>query len=338
MSETILVTGGSGYIGGWTVAELLRRGHTVRTTVRSLARADDVARAVAPVAHGDGDLSFAQADLTADDGWTAAMDGVAYVLHVASPMGLSVEGDPESIIRPAVEGAERVLRAATQAGVRRVVMTSAANASSPSSYAEDSVTDEELWTDPEDPTLIPYRRSKTLAELAAWRLAEAPGAPELTTVLPGAVFGPVLAASTTGSVGIIARMLRGEMPLVPDIGLEIVDVRDLVDLHLRAMSAPEAAGQRFLGTGEFRWMREMAEVLRSRLGDEAAKVSIEPIDDDVVRQFAEHDASLREIVPALGRRNRHSTEKARIVLGWQPRSADEAVVDCARSLIAHGAI
>lgn len=335
MSETVLVTGGSGYIGGWAVAELLRRGREVRTTVRDLARTEAVRAAIGTVADTT-KLSFAAADLTRDDGWDAAMDGVAIVLHVASPLGMSADRDPASVIGPAVDGAERVMRAATRAAVQRVVMTSAANASSPSSYAEDSVTDEALWTDPDDPSLIPYRRSKTLAELAAWRLAAEPDAPELATVLPGAVFGPVLSAGTKGSVEIVARMLRGEMAFVPNIGLEVVDVRDLVDLHLRAMDSPAAAGQRFLGTGEFVWMQEMAGMLKADLGDAAAKVSTEPIDDDVIRQLAETDAALAEIAPALGRRNRHSTEKARTLLGWQPRPARDAVVDCARSLIGHG--
>jgi nucleoside-diphosphate-sugar epimerase len=227
--------------------------------------------------------------------------------------------------------------AATAAGVRRVVMTSAANAASPSSYATEGSTDETLWTDPDDPTLIPYRRAKTLAELAAWQLSKEPGAPELTTVLPGAVFGPVLASTTTGSVGIIARMLRGEMPRVPRIGLEVVDVRDLVDLHLRAMESPVAAGERFLGTGEFVWMREMAEALRAGLGGSAGHVSTRRVPDLLVRLAARRDPALAEIAPALGRRSRHSTAKARQLLGWSPRPARETVVDCGRSLIAFGA-
>ena len=259
-------------------------------------------------------------------------------MHVATPMGTSGSEDPEELIRPAVDGAARIMRAATAAGVRRVVMTSAANASSPSSYAEDSVTDETLWTDPEDPTIIPYRKAKTLAELTAWNLADEPGAPELTTILPGAVFGPILSPTAIGSVGIIARMLRGEIPLVPNIGLEVVDVRDLVDLHLRAIEAPGAAGQRFLGTGEFTWMRELAETLRSDLGERASQVSTEPLDDDIVRALADQDATMRSIAPALGRRNRHSTARAREMLGWATRPATQTILDSAQSLIDHDAV
>jgi len=332
MAELVLVTGGSGYIAGWCIAELLRRGYEVRTTVRDPGRERGVAEAVSSVADPTGRLSFAVADLTADDGWDAAAKGADYVLHVASPLG---GGTPDAMIAAARDGTLRVLRAAVAAGARRVVMTSAANAASPSSYATEGVTDETLWTDPDDPSLIPYRRSKTLAERAAWDFMSGPT--ELVTVLPGAVFGPILTTGTIGSVGIIARMLSGTMRAIPRIGLEIVDVRDLADVHIRAMTSPDAAGQRFLATGEFMWMAEMARVLREGLGPDGRSVPTRQVPDVVVRFAAQFlDRSLREITPALGRRNRHSNEKARSVLGWSPRPAREAVLDCARSLLARG--
>jgi dihydroflavonol-4-reductase len=336
MSELVLVTGGSGYIAGWCVAELLRRGYQVRTTVRGPDREQAVTEAVSAVADPAGRLSFAVADLTSDDGWDAAVKGVDYVLHVASPLGGAT---PDAMVAAARDGTLRVLRAATEARVKRVVMTSAANTASPSSYATEGVTDETLWTDPGDPTLIPYRRSKTLAERAAWDfMSSYPGPTELATVLPGAVFGPILTTSNIGSVGIIGRMVSGKMRGIPRIGLEIVDVRDLVDVHIRAMTSPEAAGQRFLATGEFMWMRDMARILRDGLGADGAKVSTRQVPDVVVRLAARfRDPSLREITPALGRRNRHTTEKARRVLGWQPRPARDTILDCARSLLAHAA-
>ncbi|MEU4171064.1 NAD-dependent epimerase/dehydratase family protein [Streptomyces sp. NPDC026665] len=340
MTELVLVTGGSGYIAGWCVAGLLERGYDVRATVRSPEKARSVTEAVSGVVDPAGRLSFAVADLTADEGWDAAMKDVDRVLHVASPLGMTAGGDPRSLIAPARDGALRVLRAAASAGVKRVVMTSAANAASPSSYATEGVTDETLWTDPDDPTLIPYRRSKTLAERAAWDfMAGHDGPTELTTVLPGAVFGPVLTTENLGSVGIVARMLSGRMRGVPRIGLEIVDVRDLVDVHIRAMTSPQAGGQRFLATGEFMWMTEMARVLRDELGEAGSRVSTRQIPDLAVRLLARFkEPSLREITPSLGRRNRHSTEKARRVLGWQPRPARETVLDCAASLVERDAV
>jgi len=332
MPETVLVTGGTGYVGGWCVAELLRRGYQVRTTVRSRGREQAVRDAVAGQVDADGRLEFAVADLTSDEGWDTAVRGVDHVLHVASPMG-GADADPDKLVAVARGGALRVVRAAAEAGVRRVVMTSAANTASPSSYAEDGVTDETLWTDPDDPTLIPYRRSKTLAERAVWDyMATCDGPTELTTILPGAVFGPILSASSMGSTGIVRQMLTGAMSGVPRIGLEIVDVRDLADIHIRAMTSAKAAGERFLATGEFTWMLDMARALKEELGEDGERVSTQEIPDDVVRG----NPAMSEIAPALGRRNRHSTAKAHSILGWQPRPARETVVDCARSLLSHG--
>jgi dihydroflavonol-4-reductase len=333
MTETVLVTGGTGYIAGWCITDLLSRDYLVRTTVRDTAREGVVRSAVGSVVDAGDRLSFAVADLTSPAGWEAAVDGVDYVLHVASPLS----GD--DMLTPARDGARNVLSAAANAGVKRVVMTSAANAASPSSYTEAGVTDETLWTDPEDPTLIPYRRAKTVAEKAAWDfMASHDGPMTLTTILPGAVFGPILSPDSIGSVRIIERMLKGSMPGSPRIGLEIVDVRDLADVHVRAMVSPEAAGQRFLATGEFTWMREMARTLRDGLGPAGAKVSTRQLPDWMVRLTSVFDSSLRDITVSLGRRNRHTTEKAERLLGWRPRPSAPTVIDCANSLMTHGVV
>ncbi|WP_405165023.1 NAD-dependent epimerase/dehydratase family protein [Nocardia sp. NBC_01499] len=338
MAELVLVTGGSGYVAGWCIVELLKRGYDVRTTVRGADKEAAVLAAVSTAVDPAGRLSFAIADLTADDGWDAAVKDVDYVLHVAAPLGRNAD-DEAALIAAARDGALRVLGAAAATGVKRVVLTSAANAASPSSYATDGVTDETLWTDPEDPTLIPYRRSKTLAERAVWDfMADYDGPTELTTILPGAVFGPILTTNTTGSVDIIARMVSGKLPGVPRIGLEIVDVRDLADIHIRAMTTPAAAGERFLATGEFMWMRDMARTLHDGLGQRGNQVSTRQLPDFAVRLAARFsDVSLGEVIPALGRRNRHSTEKAKRILDWQPRPATRTVLDCGTSLLDHNA-
>jgi nucleoside-diphosphate-sugar epimerase len=338
MNEKVLVTGGSGYVAGWAIVALLKGGYEVRTTVRSSSKEDKVRSAVASEVDPSGRLGFACADLLKDEGWDAAMEGIDYVLHVASPLGDESSRDADTLIVPARDGALRVLRAATRAGVKRVVMTSAANAASPMSYTSEGITDETLWTI-DDPSLPAYRRSKTIAEKAAWDfMATSGAATELVTVLPGAVLGPILSADDIGTPGIVQRMLRGNMPGAPRIGLEVVDVRDLVDLHMRALTSPEAAGERFLGTGPFIWMADIATVLKEQLGDAAARVSTRVLPNLVVRIAAILDPSLRAITISLGRRNRHSTAKAERVLGWVPRPSEETVVECAKSLIAHGAV
>lgn len=333
MTETVLVTGGNGYIAGWCIVELLKRGYAVRTTIRDLSKESTVRSSIAAAADTR-NLTFFAADLTKDDGWEAAMTGCDYVLHIASPLGMNNSRNPNDLIIPARDGTLRVLQAAVMAKVRRVVMTSAANAASPSSYTEESVTDETLWTDSNDPTLIPYRRSKTMAEKAAWEFMKTvEGNTTLTTILPGAVFGPILSRDNLNSVQVIGKMLRGEMPGLPRIGLEVVDVRDLVDIHIRAMTAQTAVGERFLATGELMWLSDVANILRENLGADANKVPTRAIPDFVVRMMAIFKPELREITISLGRRNRHTTRKAETLLGWKPRSARETIIDCAKSLI-----
>ncbi|QQG96832.1 NAD-dependent epimerase/dehydratase family protein [Mycobacteroides chelonae] len=339
MSERVLVTGGSGFIARWTIAELLQRGYGVRTTVRGSTKEESVRAAVRRATDLADQIQFAHTDLTRAEGWDDAAEGCDYVLHVASPLTPDNPREPDALLRPAHEGTLNVLRAATAAGVRRVVMTSAANAASPASYAEEGVTDESLWTDPDQPGLPAYRRSKTVAERAAWDFMESyDGSTELTTVLPGAVFGPVLGTDNGGSTQVIGRLLSGAMPGTPRIGLEVVDVRDLVDLHLRAMNSPYAAGERFLGTGEFMWMSDIAAVLRERLGPAAAKVPTRALPNVLVRALALLNADLRAITPGLGRRNRHSTVKAERLLGWSPRPGADTVTACARDLIEQGLV
>lgn len=330
----MLVTGGTGFLAGWAIVALLERGYRVRTTIRNASRRDAVIEAVA-TEQPTADLEFAVADLTAPTGWDDAVRDCDYVLHVASPLGADDPSNPDALIVPAREGALNVLRAASRARVRRVVMTSAANAASPMSYTEDGTCDETTWTT-DDPSLPAYRRSKTIAEQAAWDFMDRyDGLMTLTTVLPGAVVGPLLTPSSAESLQVVRRILTGAMPGVPRIGLEIVDVRDEIDLHIRAMTDPAAAGQRFLGTGEFMWMRDIARVLRDGFGTDGQRVKTRQLPDFAVRLAARRDAGLRQIMLALGRRSVHSTAKARELLGWQPRPAADAVLAAARSLIDH---
>jgi nucleoside-diphosphate-sugar epimerase len=333
MPETVLVTGGTGYVGGWCIVELLRRGYTVRTTVRNLSKEGEVRAAVASAVDAGDRLTFFAADLMKDKGWDAALAGCDYVLHVASPLGGGDPNDKESLVAPARDGALRVLRAATQAGVKRVVMTSAATVATPPMSGPDSVNDETVWFDPNE-DVDAYRHSKRLAERAAFDFMKSyHGATTLTTVLPGAVFGPILTTKSLGSTEIIRRLLQGRVPANPRFGLQIVDVRDLADLHIRAMISPQAAGERFLGVGEFMWMAEISQALRSQLGAAASEVPTRTMPDFLFRLFALFDPSLRAMTPRLGRKVFHTAAKAQRLLGWQSRPAKTTLVDCAESLI-----
>ncbi len=320
MNERVLVTGGTGFVAGWCITELLERGYAVRTTVRDASK------------YTPAGAEVAIADLTKDDGWDAAMDGVDHALHVASPLGTG-STDADTLVKAARDGTLRVLRAATEAGVQRIVMTSSTAAcTGPGGQPGD----ESVWTDPAGRGVTPYRRSKILAERAAWDFMATSSTrttqTTLTTVLPGAIFGPVLTTANLGSVELVQRLLTGRPPALPRVGFTVIDVRDLADLHIRAMTAPEAAGERFIAAGQFMSFAHMAGVLRARLGDRAAKVPTREIPDFVVRVLARFIPPLRALVPLLGSPRVFSSAKAQRVLGFVPRPGAETIVDCAESL------
>jgi nucleoside-diphosphate-sugar epimerase len=334
---TVLVTGGTGFLGGWCVAELLRRGHDVRTTVRDVAREPAVRATVerADVDAGDR-LSVVAADLGADAGWAEAVAGCGGVLHVASPFPPEQPKDPDELIVPARDGALRVIEASLAAGVSRVVMTSSVAAvrhGRPAS-PERPYTEED-WTDGNDTRRTPYVRSKTLAERAAWDHVRAAGAEDrLATVNPGAIIGPVLNNDHSFSLQAVQRLLDG-MPAMPRLGFTFVDVRDVADLHIRALTDAAGGGERFLATDEFLWVSEVAAILRERLGDRAAKVPTRVAPNVVVRGLSLFDGSLRSIVGDLGKTAYYSNAKARERLGWQPRPVADSIADTGESLLAH---
>jgi dihydroflavonol-4-reductase len=328
----VLVTGGSGFLGGWCAIELLKRGHAVRTTVRDLGREPQARAAIASQVDPGGRLEFAAADLGAEDGWEEAARGCEYVLHVASPFPPKQPKDPDELIVPARDGTLRVLRAALAAGAERVVVTSSVAAIGGGSRPDASLTEAD-WTDLEHPKLTPYARSKTIAEQAAWDFAtEAGEKSRLAVVNPGAILGPALSEHRSFSLQLIERLLKG-MPGVPRIGFSFVDVRDVADLQIRAMTTPEAGGERFIAVGEFAWTSEVAGILRDRLGEGARNVPSRTVPNLAVRAMAIFDPGVRSIVGQLGRRSNYSSEKARTRLDWSPRPLEETVVETARSML-----
>ena len=335
---TVLVTGGSGYIGGWCIIGLLQQGYTVRTTVRTLSREAEVRAALGTVVDPGDRLSFFAAELTDDAGWDDAVAGCDYVLHVASPLDIAEPKDPDVLIVPARDGAKRVVAAAIRAKVKRVVLTSSVAATSKSDPG-DSVSDETVWTDLNDPTLSAYARSKTIAEKAAWDLiGAADGATTLATVNPALVIGPVLSGDFSGSVQVVERLVAGRMPGLPRLGFNLVDVRDVADLHIRAMTMPEAAGQRFIAAANYAWMADLATLLKAELGPDGARVPTRKVPDFVLKLVGIFDKEIASVAPGLGRKHDFSSAKAQKLLGWRPRPMRDTVLDCARSLIATGAV
>jgi len=333
------VTGGSGFIGSHCILQLLAAGHPVRTTVRNLTREGDV-RALLKLGGVDaGDrLTFVAADLERDAGWAEAVAGAQYVLHVASPFPQSIPEHEDELVVPAREGALRVLRAARDAGVRRVVLTSSFAAIGYGHPQQTAPFDETSWTDPNGADVRPYVKSKTLAERAAVDfIAREGGALELSVVNPVAVIGPVLSADISTSILVVERMLNGKIPGCPKVHFGVVDVRDVADLHLRAMTHPAAQGQRFLAVaGDFMSMLEIARVLKHRLGASAKKVPSVELPNWLVHLAALRDPAVKQILPELGKPKNATSEKAQRLLGWTPRPKEEAIVATAESLLRLG--
>jgi dihydroflavonol-4-reductase len=335
--QTVLVTGGSGFLGGWCVIELLRRGYSVRTTVRSLSREAQVRAAVGSEVDPGDRLTVLAADLTRDEGWGEAVRGCDYVLHVASPFPPKQPKDPDELIVPAREGTLRVLRAGLDGGVRRVVVTSSVAAIRLADGSVPRPLDERDWTDPDSPGLTPYVRSKTIAERAAWELVRERGEEgRLAVVNPGAIIGPVLNDDLSYSLQAVQRLLEG-VPGAPKLGFSVVDVRDVADLEIRAMTKPEAGGERFIATTQFLWMAEIGAVLRERLGERASKVPTRTLPNVLVRGMALFDPGIRSVVDGLGKRTDLSSEKARTSLGWAPRPVEDTIAETGDSLFRHGA-
>lgn len=336
MSEDlVLVTGGSGFVATHCMDQLLRAGYRVRTTVRSLGREPAVRGTLkATGAPGVESVELVAADLGVDEGWAEAAAGCRYVLHVASPFPPKAPKHEDELIVPARDGAVRVLRAARDAGVERVVMTSSFAAIGYGHKARTAPYTEKDWTDISSGDVAAYPKSKTIAERAAWDfIAREGGGLELSVVNPVAIFGPLLSADYAPSILMVKRLLDGAIPACPRLYFGVVDVRDVADLHLRAMTDPAAKGERFLAlAGGTLSLLEEGAILKRHLGDRARRVPTREMPDWVVRMMALFHSDMKLIAPEVGKRKSMSNEKARRVLGWEPRTNEEAILATAESL------
>jgi dihydroflavonol-4-reductase len=336
----VLVTGGSGFIAAHVMLRLIEEGHEVRATLRKLSRADEVRAMLAVGGAPEAKVEFHAADLTAEAGWAEAAAGVDYVMHVASPLPAAMAGTDSELVGPARDGTLRVLRAAREAGVKRVVVTSSFAAVGYGHVPGKPRYDETDWSNPDGPGVDAYVRSKTLAERAAWDfVGREGGGMELATVNPVGVMGPALGTDLSASLDLVRTLLAGTLPATPRVYFGLVDVRDVAELHLRAMIEPTAAGERFLATaGDALSLHEMAQMLRAGLGPAAWRVPRFEMPDFLVRLVALALPMARAAVPRLGIVRSASNEKAKRLLGWAPRPPEEALLATAESLIRFGVV
>ncbi|MFC6198081.1 SDR family oxidoreductase [Ponticaulis profundi] len=339
MTKQVLVTGATGFIAMQTILDLLEGDYRVRGTVRSLNKADTLREALRPHTPMADMLELVEADLSSDKGWDQAVEGCDAVLHLASPFPAAQPKNPDELIKPARDGALRVLRAAKAAGVKRVVMTSsmAAIAYGWGDSRPDLLT-EAHWSNPDNlKDNTAYTRSKTIAERAAWDFVNSPEGEglELATINPAAVLGPALCAEVSTSLEIVSRLIAVKMPALPNVSFGIIDVRDVSQAHIQAMETPEAAGQRFILTDRTLWFTDIADTLRTAFPDRAEKIPTRKIPNWVLKLMAVFDPALKQIVPELGRFRNASNTQLKTVLGITPRPAEEAIIASATSLLEH---
>ena len=333
-SGKVLVTGASGYIAGFVIKALAAQGWQVRGTIRSSARAADVRATL-----GLPDLELVACDLMSDVGWAQAMAGIDFVQHIASPIPAGEPRNPDDLIIPAREGALRALRFARAAGVKRVVMTSSMAAIAYGRQQGRPPFTEADWSNVDSLEAYAYIKSKTLAERAAreWMAASGQGM-EYVSINPAAVLGPVLGPDFSTSLEVVKKLLDGALPGLPRLGFGVVDVRDVADLHVMAMTMPGLDGERFIAQGRFMWMREVAEVLKAGLGQQARRVPTRGLPDWLLKLLANFDTTVKMVVPELGRRREASAAHALERLGWKTRDETTTILDCANSLIEKGLV
>jgi len=339
-ASPILVTGASGYIALHVIRQLLTAGHAVRGSLRNLDRADELRQAVG-LSPSSQQLTFCQADLTADAGWDAAVAGCRLVVHTASPVPLRPPADEDELIVPARDGVLRLLRAAAAADVERVVMTSSVAAISAGRPRDRhaKVTEAE-WSDLEQPVGA-YAKSKTVAERAAWEFVA--GLPadrglELVAINPALVLGSPLAGDHSPSVEVIRKLMNRDMPACPRLGWSVVDVRDVAAAHIAALTAPAAAGRRYICAGSFMWIADMARVLADHFAGTGRRIPTQRLPDWLFRLASLFDPTLRLVVSDLGRHTEYDTSAIRRDLDWTPRPADATITDTADGLIAKGIV
>lgn len=333
----VLVTGVSGFLGGHVALRLLASGYDVLGSVRAASKIDATRRALREAGAALDRLAFCQLDLLDDAGWAEAAAKCSFTIHVASPFVTTMPKDAAELTRPAIEGTERALRAAWQAGHQRIVLTSSLAAIDCGHADHARPLNEDDWTDLGSPLITAYIASKTMAERHAWALAEAAGATQrLAVINPGAMLGPLIDEDPGTSAAILLKMLRGEMPFVPNVILEYVDVRDVAAAHVAALTSPTAGGRRHILAESSLSLMDVAAILRTALPQHAAKLPRHEMPAWLTRLVALWDAGVRDSRAFLGLRNHTDHSRGLALLGHALIPAAASVAACGQSITSKG--
>jgi nucleoside-diphosphate-sugar epimerase len=337
MTDTVLVTGLSGFIGSHVTAKLLEKGFAVRGTVRSESKGEKIVEALAANGFDTSNLELVEADLEKDAGWPEAVKGCRYIQHIASPFPLEAPSDREALVPAARAGAQRVLEHGFSSGVEHIVMTSSLESMMGQPGRKNKmIIKEDDWSDPDWKPLTAYPVSKTRAELSAWAYAKAQGIEEkLTTVCPGLVLGPDTYHNGGASLGLLKAMLEGEFPMTPKIAFPIVDIRDCASIHVAAMTAKSTGGRRLMAAGKTYWLSEVADILREAY-PKAKKLPKSEMPNFMVKLVALFDDRVKSVLPDLGIFHEADAAYVTSLTGVVPRPSKEAILRAAESLIEHG--
>lgn len=339
-NKRVLLTGVSGFLGLHTAIQLLEKGYTVIGTLRNFERAGIIKAIVEKHTSNAQNISFVEADLKSTDVWFQLTENIDFIQHIASPFPRVLPKKEEELIEPAKLGTLNILKAASANKVKRVVITSsiASIAYGKTKNELTSVLNEDNWTDETDKKdTTPYIRSKTTAEKSAWEfIKKDTSGLELTTVLPGAILGPVLENDFGTSANIVIKLMDGSTPALPKIGFDIIDVRSVADLLIKAMELPQANHQRYMASSGYLTFKEIAAILKLHYPNR--KIPSKEIPNLFVKLLSNFDTALKPILIDLGVKRKMDISKAINELGWKPLPLDEAVLACAKSIIELGII
>ncbi len=339
MTDRVLVTGVSGFIGSHVTERLLAKGYDVRGTVRDKAKGQKIVDALAAKGSDVSKLELVEANLGSDSGWSEAVQNCRFIQHIASPFPLDAPSDREALVPEARAGAMRVIEHGLGAGVDRIVMTSSmVSMMGQKGRGAHMLIKEDDWSDPDWKPLTAYPVSKTRAEKAAWDYVKAQGlSDKLTTVCPGLVFGPDTYKNGGASLGLLLAMFAGDFPRTPKIAYPIIDVRDCAAIHVAAMTATGAAGRRLMAAGETLWFSTIGEILRVKY-PEFTKLPKGDLPNFIVRLAGLFDDRVKGVLPDLGTFHEADSAYVNSLTHVIPRPAKEAILAAAESLIENGAI